>query len=275
MISLVLLTLSIVVAIFPYLQQQADTVCGCAQFSTLTSSPTGWMLITSILILSLLGIVMTWRVGWMLRATRQFKEVLSQYITQRTRYQGVAIYTITHNEPLAVCVGYFKPKVFISQSLIEQLSGFELFAVIQHEVAHAKRYDPLQRLVLSALPNRIPYWRNSIEHYFSAQEIVADDAVTDAASIRSAFVKLTELAQPQQSRLAATWFSTSQARINHWLGEQTPLPSFRWAALGAIVIAVVLLTSYRAFAAEPAAQAFGQCLSVQTMCKAVMSYVVQ
>lgn len=275
MISLAVLTLSILVAIFPYLQQQADMICGCAQFSNLTSSPTGWILITSILILSLLGIVMTGRVLWMLRVTRQFKQSLSQYITHRTQYRGVAINTITHDDPLAVCVGYFHPTVFISQALIEQLSGFELFAVIQHEVAHAKRYDPLQRLVLNALPNRIPYWKNSVEQYFSAQEIVADDAVTDPASIRSAFVKLTELAQPQQPQLAATWFSTSQARINHWLGEQTPLPSLRWAALGAMVMAVVLLTSYRAFAAEPAAQAFGQCLSVQTMCKAVMSYVVQ
>lgn len=260
---------------FPYLQQQADAVCGCAQFSTLTSSPTGWMLITSILILSLLGSVMAWRVMWMIRATRQFTQALVQSISHHTHYRGVSIYTITHHAPLAVCVGYFNPTVFISRRLIEQLSGFELFAVIQHEVAHAKRYDPLQRLLLNALPNRIPYWRDSIEQYFSAQEIVADDAVTDTRSIRSAFVKLTELAQPQHLRLAATWFSTSQARINHWLGEQTPLPSFRLAALSALVIAGALLTSYRAFAAEPVTQAFGQCLSVQTMCKAVMSYVVQ
>lgn len=273
--SLTLLTISILVAISPYLQKQTDTVCGCAEFFTLTSSPAGWILMGSLLILTMLGMVMSWRILHMVIVTRRFRQTISEYTIHTTYYRGITIYTIQHNEPLAVCIGYLNPVVFISQTFIEQLSGFELFAVIQHEVAHAKRHDPLQRLLLHALPLPIPYWKSRVKQYVSAQEILADDAVMDSASIRSAFVKLAEHIQTQQPSIAGTWFSTSQARVNHWLGGQTLLPTFRFGFIGFILFAVVLVASYRAFAAEPSTQAFGQCLAVQTMCESVMSYVVQ
>lgn len=268
-VGLLLLTVGVVIALFPYLYKQVDPVCGCSQYAALSSSAGGLALMISLAVLLLIGTVVIVRMVRMVHTTRQYKRMLLSQSTHVTFYQGIPIYTIDYQNPLAVCIGYFRPVVFISQTLVQQLSGFELFAVMQHEVAHAKRHDPLQRLLLSALPRHI------FGQYCSAQEIVADGAVTDTPSIRSAFVKLAEQMQAQPLTIAGTWFSTSQARVNHWLGEEITVPSFRVGLVGVSLVGLWLVLSYQAFAAEPTTQAFGQCLSVQTMCESIMSYVVQ
>ena len=266
-ISLIILTASVILALLPYVQRQSNAVCGCNQFDVIPSTPASWLLFGLLATSIVFGIVVVLKMVMMVWQTRQFHQTLMHHRTYTTIYRGVAIHTVDLAEPRAVCVGYFKPQVYISATVLKTLSGFELLAVIQHEAEHAKRFDPLQRLLLQALPQQL------LKRYTAAQEIIADDVVTDVVAVQSAFVKMTDVAQP--GTLAATWFSTSQARVNHWLGEHTPVPSFRFGVIGVIIFGGLLISSYQAFAAEPATQAFGQCLAVQTMCESVMSYVVQ
>ena len=49
---------------------------------------------------------------------------------------------------LACCVGLWRPKVFVSRQLTQQLSAVELQAGIAHEQAHAYRWDNLKNLML-------------------------------------------------------------------------------------------------------------------------------
>lgn len=269
LVSLVLLTTVVLSALFPYLQRKSSTVCGCDQFAAIPNTPASWWLF-SLLVMSVVYI------GWvalrmivMLWQTHRFHRSLISQVVQTTIHQGIPIHTVITNEPTAVCLGYIHPHIYISRSLIHTLSGFEVLAVIQHELEHAKRLDPLQRLLLQALPSAM------LKRYVAVQEIIADEAVTDRPAIRSAFVKLTDTLPTPVTALAVTWFSTSQARVNHWLGEPVKLPTFRVGVIISLVFGLVLIVSYRAFAAEPITQAFGQCLAEQTMCQAVMSYVVQ
>lgn len=269
LVSLVLLTTVILSALFPYLQRKSSTGCGCDQFAAIPNTPASWflfsLLVTSAVYIGWVGlrmVVMMWQ-------THRFRRSLQQQVIRTTSYQGTPIHTVTANEPTAVCLGYIHPHIYISRSLIHTLSGFEVLAVMQHELEHAKRLDPLQRLLLQALPSAM------LKRYAAVQEIIADEAVTDRPAIRSAFVKLTDKLSVPVTALAVTWFSTSQARINHWLGEPIKLPTFRLGVIISLVFSLVLIVSYRAFAAEPVTQAFGQCLADQTMCESVMSYVVQ
>src|SRR5262249_50433237 len=50
-------------------------------------------------------------------------------------------------EPQAFVLGMLKPRVYLSQGLLETLSPDDLRLVLAHEKAHARRRDPLRRFV--------------------------------------------------------------------------------------------------------------------------------
>lgn len=282
MISIAVLSVTIAFTISPYLLEVAKRwngsaviTCGCSQFAVLPTNTPGWLLLVGLAVIAFGFVVMAVKLLKTLWQTRQFRLQLEQSYVHTSYYRGTPIRLVASQDILAVCVGYIRPTVYISTALLRKLNGFELLAVIQHEVAHAQRHDPLQRLVLMALPSWLPGWRTQLEHYLAGQEIVADALVTDTVSIQAAFVKLVDTLSVQPS-VAATFFSTNQARIDHWLGERTQLPTLRIGLVAVTMWLLVLLSSYRAFAAEPEAQAFGQCIAAQeNMCESTMSHVVQ
>ena len=53
-------------------------------------------------------------------------------------------------EPQAYVLGVLKPRVYVSQGLLEQTNEDDLASVLAHERAHAARRDPLRRLIASA-----------------------------------------------------------------------------------------------------------------------------
>ncbi len=48
----------------------------------------------------------------------------------------------------AWCAGIFRPQVYVSQRLIEQLTADELQIILAHEHSHAQRFDNLRKLLL-------------------------------------------------------------------------------------------------------------------------------
>ncbi len=280
MLSTVFLTVALALSLQNYLGELFNRwmgyapTCGCEQYAVLpTRSPT-LVLFAGLAVITIGLIIMVLKISQTLLQTHRFRSALSRHHLHTSYYQSIPIYLIAQPEPIAVCIGYLRPAVYISTGLVNTVGGFELLAVIQHEAAHARRLDPLQRLFLMAVPNWFPGWRRQLMHYLAGQEIVADDSVRDTTAIQSAFVKLVDRLHFQPT-VAATFFSTSQARIDHWLGERIPLPTLRIGLVAVTMWLLVLLSSYRAFAAEPETQAFGQCLAVQTMCESTMTYVVQ
>jgi beta-lactamase regulating signal transducer with metallopeptidase domain len=62
---------------------------------------------------------------------------------------GYAHYRLVEtNRPIACCVGYLKPEVYISRGLLVRLEPEHLKAVLAHEYAHAINYDNLRKLLV-------------------------------------------------------------------------------------------------------------------------------
>lgn len=57
-------------------------------------------------------------------------------------------------QPMAWCVGFFNPQVYLSRGLLEQLDAKQLKTVLDHESSHALHYDNLRKLLLhwSSIP---------------------------------------------------------------------------------------------------------------------------
>lgn len=279
--SSVLLLVGMITTLSPYFYDMVQRMrgiqplCGCEQYAIFPSSFGGQLLLAILVLAVLMSSYILVRFSLTAIRTWRYRNSLLQERLHTTNYQGVPIHLVQYTEPIAVCIGAFTPEVFVSRSLVEQLSGFELLAVLQHELAHAKRYDPLQRLILSVLPHWLPVWSREVQYYYDAQEVLADQAVLDTKSIRSAFVKLIEQQQLSRVMVTATWFSAAQARVDYWLGKRPTLPAVRGLVITVMVLFSLLISTYQTFAAEPVAQAYGQCVAVQTMCESVMSYVVQ
>lgn len=56
---------------------------------------------------------------------------------------------VDSSEPLAFSAGVFRPKVFISLGLMQNISTKELDAIVEHEREHGRRRDNLQRWLAS------------------------------------------------------------------------------------------------------------------------------
>lgn len=66
-------------------------------------------------------------------------------------------WVVESREALAVSVGLFKPRVFISRGLIQNVSREELKAIVEHEQEHGRRRDNLQKLLafLCTIPSLV------------------------------------------------------------------------------------------------------------------------
>lgn len=52
------------------------------------------------------------------------------------------------NKPMAWCVGYLQPRIYISRGLIERLKPTHLNAILEHERSHAINHDNLRKLIM-------------------------------------------------------------------------------------------------------------------------------
>ena len=124
-------------------------------------------------------------------------------------------------EPLAFCAGYLAPRVYLSDGLLGRLSDSELRAVVAHEAWHARRRDPLRRLVLRALADGlffIPILKPASERLEALGELDADRAAVralgDRRHLAAALLKLTE----GGPRVPATLAGVDAERVDQLLG---------------------------------------------------------
>ncbi len=75
-----------------------------------------------------------------LAGTRRLREHLAAL---RTGSLGAAT-VFADREPGALCVGFFRPRIYVSTGALSLLDGRSLAAVLAHEAAHARRLDPLR-----------------------------------------------------------------------------------------------------------------------------------
>jgi len=87
-----------------------------------------------------------------------------------------SIRLIDSNEPLAFCAGVFAPTVFVSQGLVRNCSSDELQAIVEHEQAHGRRHDNLQRWMVSLGTFPSLSRRRLLSDFRLAAEQCCDDA---------------------------------------------------------------------------------------------------
>jgi Zn-dependent protease with chaperone function len=103
---------------------------------------------------------------------------LTEKINREFNRKQVDITVIESMEPVAFTMGFLKPKIVLSSTLISILDKAELEAVVYHETAHQKYYDPLKVFVLQIISEAmwyIPLTKWSYQNYKIMIELVADE----------------------------------------------------------------------------------------------------
>lgn len=86
--------------------------------------------------------------------------------------------------PLAFCVGFFRPVVFISKQAVAALAESELMAVLHHEADHARRYEPIRRAARVAAAEVLAFV--PIVRWWTERQAVRSELRADAAAERIA-----------------------------------------------------------------------------------------
>lgn len=265
------------IKVWPYLglgSSQLDkfvTACGCGEFvvGSGISRPIiavliGLSVVGFLLILSLVKSV------FMFVRTVRFERALNKVIIDKTESKSVKIFRTKQSDPMAVCIGLLKPRIYISTGLEEVLTPFELWAVIEHELDHATKHDPLYRFLLKSSQPFFPFFGKIFNHYQTLSEVAADEAVGNNRDLQKAILKLVTVHQSTQN-LAATFYSPTEVRINRFLGQPIERPKLtRFTGL-VISLVFALGIGFHALAQQDIqTEALNSCLEKQPMCREIV-----
>lgn len=99
--------------------------------------------------------------------------------------------------PLVAVLGVFRPRLFISTSVLRGCSAGELEAIVEHERRHVSAFDNVTRLLMDAAPDALGFtraaravaaaWHQAVEHR-------ADDAAARRLELASALVRVARIA---------------------------------------------------------------------------------
>lgn len=220
--------------------------CGCAVLSVTTPWWLTTLAITVITVTTLLvGLMAAVFIG-QLRRSRQQEQALYQQSIEVVFDErlGGLINVVESKKLFAMTIGFFKPSIYVSRGLLQQLTSSERQAVLDHERAHQQAYDPLITALISAVSTVfrfLPGARDWMSAAYSLRELAADAVATDGyrqtEALASAFVKLsTTSVHP-----AISAFSPNTDRLEKLLNHQWTLSRrwWNWSA-GIIVLGVVL-----------------------------------
>lgn len=146
--------------------------------------------------------------------------------------------------PSALCAGGLHPTIYLSTGLLNQLSGDEIRAVLIHEASHARRRDPVRRMLRRSLASTlffIPVLRT-----WTARAAIQDEIRADRDVIHSCgpepLARALLLTAPVPTRAAAALDGAASLRVAHLLGGpvRLPVPRVReWVLSAAGAIAAV------------------------------------
>lgn len=158
------------------------------------------------------------------RAFKRFRSFENQTLTQALNLQyGKSLndYMVVESaEPLALTMGFFKPRIVLSVGLLQLLDQDELAAVIHHEQYHQKHRDPIKSLLLYLVASvmwYLPILQWFHQNYNIIREVLADQySITrsgTSAHLGSALIKLLKRGNP--TPLAFSHVSFADTSINY------------------------------------------------------------
>ena len=179
--------------------------------------------------------------------------------------ESAPVVLVETKAPLLAMSGLFRPRLLISQSVLENLSARELAAALSHEHAHHASRDNLKRLLIQLAPDMFPFLHplRTLERSWSKfAEWAADDQATAgdsgrAVSLAAALVQVARMgAGPRLPFLSTSLLASDRdlsARVNRLLETLPVIPAPTAEARPALLPAGVLLVgSMAALLATPA-----------------------
>lgn len=125
--------------------------------------------------------------------------------------------------------GLLRPRVVLSHGLVDNLDDGQLEAVLRHELAHARRRDPLRILIARSLARAlalVPAAPRSLDAYLCRLELAADRSVVremgDVFPLASALQRtLSAPPMPDIASAAVSGLSATDVRIDQLMGLDT------------------------------------------------------
>lgn len=89
----------------------------------------------------------------------QFKSdiLLTEAINKKYQRFNGKIIVIKDHSLFALTYGFIRPRIVISTKMLECFDQEEITAVLLHEYAHLKRFDPLRSLIINIIKNSLPF----------------------------------------------------------------------------------------------------------------------
>ncbi|MED4731920.1 M56 family metallopeptidase [Aneurinibacillus migulanus] len=173
---------------------------------------------------------------------------LTGILNQEFERENEDIMVINHKQLLAFTVGFRRPYIVLSSSLIEILEDHELKAVVEHETFHQKNYDSLKVFVLLLISQTlwyIPLTKWSYQNYKIISELLADEyaiqRMGSELSLGSTLLKLVKNCFSENSTPILVHFSDGSVnyRLQQLVDPKKTIPVRMEARL--IVISVYIL----------------------------------
>ena len=126
-------------------------------------------------------------VGSLLRQALRQRALLRRLPASPRHLHGISVLLVPSRRPLAFCAGLVRPRIVVSDGLIELLSDRELLSVLAHERHHARRRDPLRRALAQAISDAfwfIPAFRTTADTQMTISELAADAVAARSAGVQ-------------------------------------------------------------------------------------------
>ncbi len=169
------------------------------------------------LVLAFEALVLALMVGSLTRQARRQRAFSARLPSEPRAVLDTDVHAIASRRAHAFTIGFLRPRIYISDGLIDVLDERELLCVLAHERHHAQRHDPLRRALVKAVCDGfwfIPALRRTARTHATVSELAADAVAMSRAG-----------AQPLASALLAfeahggSDAGASTERVRFLLGE--------------------------------------------------------
>jgi len=211
-----------------------ETVCGCTNHWSFVNHP----FIFSFFILAGLGLATILCFG--LVKTLKLKKHTSKFIASnlKNRKQTLSlklvramrivklkkrVIEINTEELMVFCFGFVRPRICISQGVVDKLSQPELTAVLLHEKTHLFCYEPIRIFIVEIITKIlffVPGLKLLFNQYSTFSELAADaqavKSLRDRAPLAQALCMIMEShgGLTNKSDLAISFFNVTEERVN-------------------------------------------------------------
>ena len=150
---------------------------------------------------------------------------------------GTPVLLVHSQQPHAFTLGFMRPRIVISDGLIDLLDDDELACVLAHEKHHARRRDPLRRALVKAICDGfwlLPPLRKTPHAHAAISELAADAVAMRATGPQPLASALVAFEDHGGDRAGAT-----PERVTHLLGDLgRPASAFALVVAASILLAL-------------------------------------